>query len=93
MLHRFCMFGEAKPFSGFPEGCQEESVPPLLLALVSVILEGPNMKKQVAGTNHAAVSAAQILKFNSIKHNKHVAPNHPPVSGTVLNRRPHFQYT
>ena len=35
------MFGEAKPFTGFLEGCQEESVPPLLVALVSMIVEGP----------------------------------------------------
>ena len=31
------MFREAKPFNGFPEGCQQESVPSLLLGLVSLI--------------------------------------------------------
>ena len=62
------MFGEAKPFTGFPVGCQEESVLPLLLALVSMILEGPSIKDQTADTNTAAFTAAQILKFNSIKH-------------------------
>ena len=45
------MFGEAKPFTGYPEGCQEESVPPLLLALVSMILEGPSIKDQTEDTN------------------------------------------
>ena len=64
------MFGEAKPFTGFPEGCQEESVPPLLLALVSMILEGPSIKDQMADTNPAAITAAQILKFNSVKHKR-----------------------
>uniref|UniRef100_UPI00358F83C1 uncharacterized protein n=1 Tax=Myxine glutinosa TaxID=7769 RepID=UPI00358F83C1 len=62
------MFGEAKPFTGFPEVCQEESVPPLLLALVSMILEGPSIKEQMADTNPAAIATAQILKFNSINH-------------------------
>ncbi|XP_071493469.1 uncharacterized protein [Diadema antillarum] len=62
------MFGEAKPFTGFPEGCQEEFVPPLLHALVSMILEGPSIKDQTADTNPAALTAAQILKFYSIKH-------------------------
>jgi len=33
------IFGEAKPLTGFPEGCQEEYVPPLLLAPVSMIVE------------------------------------------------------
>lgn len=64
------LFGEAKPFTGFPEGCQEESVPPLLLALVSMNLEGPSIKDQMADTNPAAITAAQILKFHSAKHKR-----------------------
>ncbi|KAJ8407186.1 hypothetical protein AAFF_G00288620 [Aldrovandia affinis] len=64
------MFGEAKPFTGFPEGCQEESVPLLLLALVSMILEGPSIKEQMADTNPAAIATTQILKFNSVKHKR-----------------------
>ena len=39
------MFREAKTFNGFPERCQEESVPLLLLGLVCVILMGPSIKK------------------------------------------------
>ena len=62
------MFGKAKPFFGLPVGCQNESVPPLLLALVNMILEGPNIKDQSEDTNPAALSIAQLLKFNSIKH-------------------------
>ena len=30
------LFGKAKPFAGFPHGCQRESVPSLLLALVNI---------------------------------------------------------
>jgi len=52
------MFGEAKPFTGFPEGCQEEYVPPLLLVVVSMIVEGPSIKEQMADTNPAAIATA-----------------------------------
>ena len=39
------MFEVRKPFTdSFGERCQEESVPKLLLALVSMILEGPSIK-------------------------------------------------
>jgi len=58
------MFGEAKPFTEFPEGCQAEYVPPLLLALVSMIVEGPSIKEQMADTNPAAIVTAPILKFS-----------------------------
>ena len=33
------IFGEAKPFNGFPERCQEDSVSQLLLTLMSMVLE------------------------------------------------------
>ena len=69
IVHRH-MFEEAKPFTGFPEGCQEESVPPLLLALVNMIVEGPSVNEQMADTNPAAISTAQILKFNSVKRKR-----------------------
>ena len=62
------MFREAKPFNGFPERCQEDSVPSLLLGRVSMILEGPRIKDQMADSTPAALAVAQILKFNSIEH-------------------------
>ena len=46
------MFGKAKPFTGFPAGCQKESVPSLLLE----------------ATTPAALSITQLLKFSNIKH-------------------------
>ena len=64
------MFGEAKPFTGFPGRCQEEPVPPLLLALVGMILEGPSMKDKMADTNPAEITEAQILNFNRVKHKR-----------------------
>ena len=39
-----------KPFTGFPERCQEESVPSLLLAPMNMILEGPSTKDQMEQT-------------------------------------------
>ena len=70
------MFGKSKSFSGFPIGCQKESVSPLLLALVNMILEGPSIKEQSEDTTPAALSIAQLLKFNSIKHRRTQDPSH-----------------
>ena len=64
------MFREAMPFNGFPERCQEESVPSLLLGLVSMILEDPSIIDQMADSNYAALAGSQILKFNSIRHKR-----------------------
>jgi len=54
------MFGAGSTFRGFTEGCQEESVPPLLLALVSMILEGPSIKNQMTDTTPSALAIAQV---------------------------------
>ena len=63
------IFGEAKPFNGFPEHCQEDSVPQLLLTLVNMILEGSSIKDQMEEeTSPAALTIAQLLKFNTVKH-------------------------
>ena len=68
VLHKLCMrqmFREAKPFNGFPERCQEESVPLLLLGLVSMILEGPSIKDQMADTTTAALTVAKYWTIGS----------------------------
>ena len=65
------IFGEAKPFNGFPEHCQEDSVPQLLLTLVNMILEGPSINDQMEeATFPAALTIAQLLKFNTVKHKR-----------------------
>ena len=65
------IFGEAKPFNGFPERCQEDSVSQLLLTLMNMVLEGPSIKDQLTeGTSPAALAIAQLLKFNSVKHKR-----------------------
>jgi len=53
------MFGKAEPFFGFPACCQKRICSPLLLALVNMILEGPNIKDQYENANPAAISIAQ----------------------------------
>ena len=40
------MFEKPKPLAGFAEVYQKESVPPLLLTLVRMILEGPSITDQ-----------------------------------------------
>lgn len=64
------MFGKGMPFTGFPAGCQKESVPSLMLALVSMILEGPSIQDHSEATTPAALSITQLLKFNSIRHKR-----------------------
>src|SRR4029434_7000458 len=68
---RHHIFGEATFSNGFPERCQEDSVPQLLLTLVHMLLEGPSIKNQMAETTSpTALAIAQIIKFNSVKHKR-----------------------
>ena len=69
---------------------RKKSVSPLLLALVNIILEGPTITDCYEEATLAALSIAQLLKFNSIKHRRtestteavsvcHGAPQETPV--------------
>ena len=55
----------------FTAECQQNVVPHSLLALVNVILEGPNIKHQThlvtATSITASLSISQLLMFNSVK--------------------------
>ena len=42
----------------------------MLLGLVNMILEGPSIKDQSENTTPAALTIAQLLKFNSVKHKR-----------------------
>lgn len=66
------MFDVTKPFSGtFSDSCQQSSVPPKLLALVAMILEGPNITAQTQHQNiPAALSISQLLIYNCVQHNR-----------------------
>lgn len=63
------MFHKTSHFDGsFGDNCQEASVPDVLLALINMILEGPSIKEQSRDPRcQAALSMAQLLKFNSVK--------------------------
>ena len=46
-------------------------MPQLLLTLVNMVLEGPSIKDQLEeATSPAALTIAQLIKFNSIKHKR-----------------------
>ena len=60
-------------FNGsFPTECQEQSVPTSLLALVTMILNGPNIKTQSSpsAVSQPALSISQLLLYNSSKTHK-----------------------
>ena len=61
------MFGLHTGFDGsFPRGCQEDAVPKSLVALVSMIMDGLNIKKRETGdVRQATLSLAQLLQYNS----------------------------
>ena len=60
-------------FNGsFSKDCQKTAVPDVLLSLIRMILEGPNIKHQASsksGRSSAACVISQLLIFNSVKLN------------------------
>ncbi len=66
------LFDGQKDFNGsFDAGCEEQSVPASLLTLVRLIIEGPSINHQAdAMSKHPALSIAQLIKFNSVKHRR-----------------------
>ncbi len=68
VCHR--VFEGGKSFNALSEGYQEEYVPSMLLALVSMILEGSKHQGPDDRYNSAALEIAQMLKFNSVKHGR-----------------------
>ena len=71
------IFDSSFSFDGsFQENCQQEAVPPSLLALVNMILVGANIKHQTqlahTTTTKPAVAISQLLVFNSVKHARNV---------------------
>ena len=65
------MFNNADLFiETLSEACQQRSVSPSLLTLVNMIPVGTNEISHEQGNQQAALSIAQLLKFNSIKHGR-----------------------
>ena len=68
---RCYIFEDSKGFNNrLHAGCQQDSVPPMLIALVSMILECPNIKHRPESTTSAALTISKLLKFNSLKHQR-----------------------
>ncbi len=83
------IFGSNYSFNGsFSRDCQQQSVPKSLQALVSIILEGPNIKHQSAVSGSAAtLTASQLLVFNCVKRSstaKTTTTRHNPDRETPL---------
>ena len=68
------MFEKKFSFDGsFKQSSQQNAVPQSLLALVNMILDGPNIKHQTQLTNTtASLSISQLLVFNSVKNARKV---------------------
>jgi len=74
----------------FGPNCQEESVPKSLLALISMMLEGPNIEDQsrlpvVPG----AVQISQLIVFNTVKHQRQRDENECSASKGTRHSRTH----
>ena len=67
------MFKQNFTFNGlFSQETQQNIIPKSLLALVNMILEGPNIKHQTQPdtTTVASLSISQLLMFNSVKSSR-----------------------
>ena len=66
------MLEKKQNFDGtFTSSCQKDSVPTSLLALVTMILEGPNIQDQTdleTTESDIALRISQLLLFNTVKH-------------------------
>lgn len=77
---------EGFQFSGsFPPRCQQTSVPPTLLCLVSMMLNGTNIDDQEEEVSQACLTIAQLILFNSKKKSSNV---HVKNTRSCLNREP-----
>ena len=77
------LFQPTKEFTGsFEKQCENESVRTALLSLIQMIIEGPSIADQTEKPhNEAALSIAQLIKYNSIKHQR------DPTTKTVRHNR------
>ena len=66
------MLEKKQSFDGtFTSSCQKDSVPTSLLALVTMMLEGPNIQDQTdleTIESDTALTISQLLLFNTVKH-------------------------
>lgn len=62
--HEMLTMSSDKFNGSFSEGCQEASVPKVLLALVRMILDGPGIETKAKAPPQAALTIAQLLQYN-----------------------------
>lgn len=68
IIRRDIFHSHAFQFNGsFPPGCQQESVPVNLKYLVSMFLNGPNIKDQHSTESQACLTLSQMILFNCKK--------------------------
>ena len=74
-------------FTGcFPEECQEDSLPSSIKSLVSMILNGPNLKHQDKRDSQACLTISQCITYNTKKRSsdttvktRHTLEREPPL--------------
>ena len=68
------IIGDAEEFNGFPAGCQQDSVPPMLLGLVNMILEGPSENTTPAAlTIHRTAPQVQQREAQTGRHRQYTS--------------------
>lgn len=76
MIVRKDILAKKQSFNGtFDANCQRLAVPDLLLALVNMILEGPNFKATCDEDKSAGVVLSQLLIYNSVKRQRNTQPD------------------
>ena len=64
-------------FTGtFDEKCQQDSIPPSLMALVSLIIHGTCLRDQQKIESQMALSIAQLMLFNVKKQGNQISYRH-----------------
>ena len=73
-------------FTGsFPPNCQENSVPPTLKTLISMLLYGPSVQQQDNTESQASHTISQLIYFNvknkapTVQNTRHIRDREPPL--------------
>lgn len=97
LIIRKDLLKKQKQFDGsFDVKCQEQAVPPSLLALVNMILAGPSIQKSnseesttgQSKSSNAALAISQLLIFNAINRKREVTNNEAAIRHTVEREAP-----
>ena len=86
------MLTKQQHFKGsFKSDCHHQAVPKSLLALVNMILEGPNIKNQIGqeqvGIN-VALMLSQLLIYNAVKHHRDPTSENTTTRHSLMRETP-----